>query len=150
VLLPAIGTAARRPARGAPPGWLFGRSHGARTDASLRDYWAFLYAEAARAGSGLSRERAAATAAALLGDLVLDLLSQAEPGTGARAGLFGMEGLVRRAEEIMAAQLAEPLTIEALALMLGLLPRRLQQAFRSVNGGRKTGQDGGAKSSHWA
>ena len=134
VLLPAIGTAANRPARGAPPGLLFGRSHGARADASLRDYCAFLYAEAARAGSGLSREPAAATAAALLGDLVFDLLSQAEPGSGGTAGLFGMEGLVRRAEEIMAAQLAEPLTIEALARMLGLSPRRLQQAFRSVRG----------------
>jgi AraC-like DNA-binding protein len=140
VLLPAerepdAGPSRARPLRYPAEGRAFLNDLAERPDGSLRAYCDFLFNDAERPGSSLAETRAALAAEALLSEILLRLLLLGDGrGLAEASGLRGDERAVRRAEEIMEAELAEPLTIRSLADTLGLSPRRLQQAFQTVRG----------------
>ncbi len=98
----------------------------ARDHGALAAYLRFLGSELLDAESTIHTDSALRASSALLRELFAATLSQAEgPTQVADAGLCH----VRRAEEIMRARLAEPLTIPALAAQVGVGKRALQSAF---------------------
>jgi AraC-like DNA-binding protein len=100
----------------------------ARDRGALAAYLRFLSVELAGTASSVHAPAALQAAGALLKELIAATAS-ATGGHGDRGaapvGLFH----VRRAEEVMRARFAEPLTIPALAAEVGAGPRALQAAF---------------------
>ncbi len=101
---------------------------------ALKSYAQFVFAEARRKGGALIRDRARDAAAALLVDMITDLIEAhgERDGGGGLSARSGDARLVRRAEEMMLARFDEPLGISAIASWLGVTPRRLQYAFQNV------------------
>lgn len=101
---------------------------------ALQSYCHFVFSEARREESAFRRARARKAAAALLVDMVTDLIdAQGEPDDArGRSVPVGDRRLVQRAEALMHERFEEPLSIGGIASSLCVTPRRLQYAFQNV------------------
>lgn len=106
-----------------------------RADAPLRRYVGLLVSDALQPGTFLQHATARRAAAALLDEIIGGLIEQAHDDEfSGPVASPNDEQLVRRAEDVMLASLGDPLTVRAVATMLGSSLRRLQYAFQRVRG----------------
>lgn len=100
---------------------------------ALTGYLRFLSAELSDPASSVHAPAARAAAGTLLAELIAANASAVVDQDAAAAASVG-SAHVRRAEEIMRARFADPLTVPAIAAAIGVGPRALQAAFARHRG----------------
>lgn len=136
LLMPTAAATAEQPAGGLREHTnerVFSSSGSERSDAPLRGFLDYLFGQGTLQDTRLSTARMRMAASILLQELLAELIDRIDEADATGPLGCGRDfRLVHAAEELMAAQLDQPLAMPELAARLGVSARRLQYAFQRV------------------